>query len=567
MGYAPENLWLGLDGTVKVMDFGIASDSIKGAHTTGPRGSGTPYYIAPEQLSASPTLDHRADQYSLAIIAYELLTGELPQGAVTAPHLKQPNIPKKLSQSIFRGLNAVPQQRYPDIRAFQHALEYERRMPMIAKMAIGAAACALLGSTGYAFQRYGMPLFETKVSPVWAKVAEQKVTEGNALTFNVRHPDCWLTGKSLKYKLLSDAPVGAQIDTQTGQFQWIPTEAQGPRVYNFNIMAIVEEEGRAPVVEERAFQIAVEEAFDPPLFDTPDAVTIKEHAALELPLQASDPNQPKIGLLYQLVDPPAGMLIDERTGVVQWTPQEDAGGTNPSIAVRVSLATPSLAGANGGAPGNCPANNGQGGSGGPGAGGGPGTCPQGNANGNGGNGNGGNSNNNGTCNGNGNGNGGNNPGLKNKPNLDDLLNGILNRQLPIGKQPELGVRIDDLLRNQAPIGKSNAQTLIEKLPIGKLPIDKLPTNHSTNKRQSPTGLPRNTLPVNNLPLHNLPENNSANNRVPLNKVPINGAAGRQPSKPKSQPYLPPNGNSEPPPARDVHAHGQRLVFALNGRLQ
>ncbi len=75
----PENLWLGLDGTTKVMDFGIARDSTGTSYTNGGRGSGTPYYIAPEQLAASPTMDHRADQYSVAIIMYELLTGELPQ--------------------------------------------------------------------------------------------------------------------------------------------------------------------------------------------------------------------------------------------------------------------------------------------------------------------------------------------------------------------------------------------------------------------------------------------------------------------------------------------------------
>ena len=334
----PENLWLGLDGTVKVMDFGIARDSVKGAHTTGPRGSGTPYYIAPEQLTASPTLDHRADQYSLAIIAYELLTGEIPQGAVVPPHIRHPHIPKKLSLTIFRGLSAAPEQRFNNIREFQAALQYDRRMPVLAKLAIAGLAVAALGGTGYAFQRWGLPMFETKVSPVWSDLSAQKITEGNAISFAVRHPDCTLTGDSLRYKLLSDAPAGAEINGQTGEFKWTPSEAQGPKNYSFNVMAIVEQQGRAPVVEERTLEITVNEAYNAPVFETPEAVSLKENSPAEISLVAHDPNEPPLGLIYELIDPPSGMTIDERTGVVRWTPREDAGGTHPVIPVRVSLA-------------------------------------------------------------------------------------------------------------------------------------------------------------------------------------------------------------------------------------
>ncbi|MGN6136323.1 MAG: protein kinase domain-containing protein [Aureliella sp.] len=334
----PENLWLGLDGTVKVMDFGIARDAVRGAHTTGPRGSGTPYYIAPEQLSASPTLDHRADQYSLAIIAHELLTGELPQGAVTPPHIKYPHIPKKLSQSIIKALSADPGQRFSDIRQFQAALKFDRRMPLVAKLAIATAAIGALASGGYAFERWGLPLLETKVSPVWAELAPKEVSEGSPLSFSVRHPDCFLSGKSLQYKLLSDAPVGATIDAQSGQFNWTPTEVQGPKTYNFNVMAIVEENGRPPAISERPVEITVNEVFNAPLLDTPEAVTVRENALFEQKIEASDPNQPPVGLVYELVDPPAGMSIDARSGTVKWTPREDAGGTHPSVPVRVSLA-------------------------------------------------------------------------------------------------------------------------------------------------------------------------------------------------------------------------------------
>ena len=47
---------------------------------------GTAYYMAPEQLRGQE-IDHRADQFALAVVLYELLTGEIPQGAIKPPHV------------------------------------------------------------------------------------------------------------------------------------------------------------------------------------------------------------------------------------------------------------------------------------------------------------------------------------------------------------------------------------------------------------------------------------------------------------------------------------------------
>lgn len=80
----PANILVGDDGhgyQVKIIDFGLAKALADGAIADGPRtegGFGTPEYMAPEQAVASADVDTRADVYSLGVIAYELLTGELP---------------------------------------------------------------------------------------------------------------------------------------------------------------------------------------------------------------------------------------------------------------------------------------------------------------------------------------------------------------------------------------------------------------------------------------------------------------------------------------------------------
>src|SRR5262245_23881489 len=85
----PENVLLDRDGHVKITDFGIAKmigpDAETVALTRGVDVIGTPHYMAPEQIERPLDVDHRADIYSLGVVFYELLTGELPLGRFAAP--------------------------------------------------------------------------------------------------------------------------------------------------------------------------------------------------------------------------------------------------------------------------------------------------------------------------------------------------------------------------------------------------------------------------------------------------------------------------------------------------
>ena len=89
----PENILLDKRGRIKIADFGLAKlvkgDSVDDKNLTGTHQvMGTVKYMAPEQMTTTRNVDHRADIYSLGVIFYELLTGELPMGWFAPPSKK-----------------------------------------------------------------------------------------------------------------------------------------------------------------------------------------------------------------------------------------------------------------------------------------------------------------------------------------------------------------------------------------------------------------------------------------------------------------------------------------------
>lgn len=149
----PENVWVEEDGGFKLMDFGIARLMSTSQLTATTTSMGTAYYMAPEQLRAAKTVDGRADQYALAVMLYELVSGEVPAGRIKPLHQKNHKFPRGSSQAIDRALDPQPEDRFQDMAAFVTALHSRGGLvgQGALKMVMGLLAAAALVLVGVLF--------------------------------------------------------------------------------------------------------------------------------------------------------------------------------------------------------------------------------------------------------------------------------------------------------------------------------------------------------------------------------------------------------------------------------
>jgi serine/threonine protein kinase len=162
----PENIWLAEDGTVKLMDFGIARAYSSSHMTQTGMTLGTAYYMAPEQRVAAKDVDWRADQYALGVVLYELLSGQLPTGAVKPLELVRRDLPKRYARALMRAMSPKPDDRFPALADLLTEMEGAER-----KVAVGiggllmlAAGVAAAGAGAYFFIKPAAPPTPTVVA-------------------------------------------------------------------------------------------------------------------------------------------------------------------------------------------------------------------------------------------------------------------------------------------------------------------------------------------------------------------------------------------------------------------
>jgi len=122
----PENILVDKQGRVKIADFGLAKllrvESGGIALTETRHAVGTPQYMAPEQVERPQSVDHRADIYSLGVVFYEMLTGELPMGRFPVPS-QRVQVDVRLDEVVLKALEKEPERRYQQASAFKTNVE------------------------------------------------------------------------------------------------------------------------------------------------------------------------------------------------------------------------------------------------------------------------------------------------------------------------------------------------------------------------------------------------------------------------------------------------------------
>ena len=164
----PENVLVDRKGRVKIADFGLAK--ILGAEgealrlTAENQVMGTPHYMAPEQVERPLAVDHRADIYSLGVVFYEMLTGDLPLGKF-APPSRKVQVDVRLDEVVLRALENDPGRRY------QRVSEVRTEVETIAGNSTTATTANKLGTVEERFIRWaGFPVVierNGKRSPYW----------------------------------------------------------------------------------------------------------------------------------------------------------------------------------------------------------------------------------------------------------------------------------------------------------------------------------------------------------------------------------------------------------------
>jgi serine/threonine protein kinase/thiol-disulfide isomerase/thioredoxin len=157
----PANIMVGIDGQVKVADFGLAKSFHNGSTSLTVTGHvmGTLHFVAPEALTLGISVDHRADIYATGVMLYQMLTGRLPKGIFELPSLLVKGLDPRFDPIVASAMREDRKARYQSIRDMRLALDGILTQPITQVAGPGTAPSATL----------------TQAAPVQHKSAQPKL--------------------------------------------------------------------------------------------------------------------------------------------------------------------------------------------------------------------------------------------------------------------------------------------------------------------------------------------------------------------------------------------------------
>ncbi|MEP6905908.1 MAG: protein kinase, partial [Gemmatimonadales bacterium] len=241
----PENVML-YQGEALVTDFGIAKAVTEAGGSnltlTG-IAIGTPAYMSPEQAAGETELDGRSDEYSLACVLYEMLTGEAPFTASSPQALIAkrftdtprsvsaivPAIPEFVSQAVRRALSREANDRFPTSAEFAAALETKQRSKDDEKPSIAVLPFSNM-STDPENEFFSDGIAEEIINALTKVQSLEVVSRTSAFAFKGKNLDMREIGRQLGAKTLLEGSVrkaGSRlrvtaqvIDVETGYHLW-----------------------------------------------------------------------------------------------------------------------------------------------------------------------------------------------------------------------------------------------------------------------------------------------------------------------------------------------------------
>jgi len=182
-------------------------------------------------------------------------------------------------------------------------------------------------------QSITITVYEVNVAPSLGAVATQSGDEQTSIAFSIPASDPDLPANSHTFTL-SGAPAGAGVDPVTGDFTWVPTEAQGPGTYVFDVTVV--DDGSPSLGDTTSVTVTVAETNTAPVVTSPGAQSSSENAAVALGVVAGDSDDPANTLSYAATGLPPGLTIDPGTGAIAGTIGYTANAASP-YAVTVTV--------------------------------------------------------------------------------------------------------------------------------------------------------------------------------------------------------------------------------------